>query len=205
MHESIVTNNLRAGSVSLVLIQNVSKGNNYCVLLCCIFSLTWHLLWVGRKVVWCCSFFSHFLCHLAVGRLSPGSAWAAGPGMGKTQKRPSRKCKRAPKTFIKQYFGKTLGPFAPFPASSPCWGKGRRFSVFLGAAVPQPVLQCHLPIAGQDSGGSSPSPQLLLQNTRNQPWKKEAPLIRAGGRMLLADKQNVRVFFFFFSFSYPAT
>lgn len=160
MHGSIVTNNLRVGSISLALIWNVPKGNNYPILFCCIFSSMWHFLWVGRKMLWCCSFFSHFLCHLAVGRLSPDTAGATGPGMGETQKRASRKCKWALKTCIKQYFGKTLEPFAPFPVSSPSSGKlgvyWKHFCAFLVARVAQPVLQCHLPIAGQDSGWQLP-------------------------------------------------
>lgn len=203
MHGSIVTSNLRVGSISLALIQNVTKGNNYCILFCCIFSSVWHFLWVGRKMVWCCSFFSHFSCHLAVGRLSPGTA-----GMGETQKRPSRKCKWALKTCITQNFGKTPEPFTPFPVSSPSSGKlrvyWRHFCVFLVAGVPQPVLQCHLPIAGQDSGGSSPC-QSCLCKTLGTSLEKMRLLWFGQGEEHFWQTSKTLGFFFFSPFSYPAT
>lgn len=120
MHRSIVTNNVRAGS--LVLIQSVLKGNNDCVLFYSIFSLRWHFA-LGWKEGGLLLILWTFLVSLGCGTLSPGSARATEPGVGETQKSPSRKCKRALKTCTKRYFGKTPKNFAPFPVSSPSSGK----------------------------------------------------------------------------------
>lgn len=162
---SIVINNLRVGSISLVLIQSVSKGNNYCILLYFLFNVTFCLglgggcFGVARS--------SHISCVPFLWDARPqalpeprGLAW------GKHRKHlPENE-----NTHKKQHFGKTLELFCTFTTFMPLLRQTVCLlscfcGFFLVAGVPQPVLQCHLPIAGQDQG------KLLVQNTTSLDWK----------------------------------
>lgn len=140
-HGSLVTSNLRVGSVSLVLIQRVSKGNNYCILFYCIFKVTFCFGLEGRWFAAARS--SHISCVTwlwnAVPRLCPShGAWAGGNTEKTFPQNVKEHWKRAQSSIL-------VKPFALFPVSSlssgkPCvpWSCFCVFGATAGAAVPPP-------------------------------------------------------------------